>query len=487
MAKILIIDSGQALGKQTARVLSREGHEVQFHRYLTEALLRPEIASAQIIFVESDQIAADPSNSLSWLLEQETQPDVVVLVNDPNEKFHQKMIEAGALDVLSRNANPEKIKETLHHVLNYRASSRKDRENFLEDAVRICPGLVTSNNRFMECIKLAGQAARSDVNVLITGETGSGKELIAQVIHELSDRSKGNLVLVDCAALPDNLIESTLFGHVRGAFTGAERTQEGLISQAHGGTLFLDEVGELPLLIQKSFLRVLDEQTYRPVGSQNLKRSDFRVIAATNRDLKGMVSKSLFREDLLHRLMVISILVPPLRDRREDIPLLAEHHVQAICRRHGIARVQLSPEFIIALGGYPWPGNVRELINALERSIVAAGGGGVLYPFHLPSHIRSRQGEMVQDAGPLTETRPAVGTARPPRQADRSERKIPEPFSFPPLQEEREAAIRQIERDYLERLMEHTRGNISQAVRISGLSRSRLYGLMKQYGVRRFK
>jgi len=487
MAKILIIDSNQALGKRAARVLSSEGHECRVHRYLTEALLRPEIASAEVVFVESEQIAPDLGNSLSWILEQEAHPTVAVLAGDTGDDFHQMAIEAGAWDVFPRPANPAKLVQILSQALELRAFSIETGKDFVEEVTKICPELVTTSNRFLECLKLAGQAAKSYVNVLITGETGSGKELFAKAIHEMSSRSSGNLVLVDCASLPDNLIESTLFGHMRGSFTGADRTQEGLISQADKGTLFLDEVGELPPMIQKSFLRVLDEQSYRPIGGKTMKKSDFRVIAATNRDLHDMVKKSLFREDLLHRLMVISIKIPPLRDRREDIPLLTQYHIKAICRRYGIPEIQISPEFMDLLSLYHWPGNVRELIHSLERSVVAATGSSILYPAHLPIHVRSWRGGSPRTTDSMTRTH--LQTEKPesvPDQAETGEK--PEaPSFFPSLKEERDRVINRMEKDYLERLMEHTGGKISQAVRISGLSRSRLYGLMKQHGVRRAK
>lgn len=487
MAKVLIIDADQTFGKHAARMFSREGHESQVHRYLSEALLRPEIASAQVVFVESDQIAADLANGLSWILEQEAHPTVVVLAENLDEAFHQKAVEAGAWDVFPRPANPANLVQVLSQALDFRALSRETGKDIVEEVTRICPGLMTTSNRFTECLKLAGQAAKSDVSVLITGETGSGKELFAKVIHEMSRRSSGNLVLVDCASLPDNLIESTLFGHMRGSFTGAERTQEGLISQADKGTLFLDEVGELPPMIQKSFLRVLDEQSYRPIGGKTMKKSDFRVIAATNRDLNDMVEKNLFREDLLHRLMVIKINVPPLRDRREDIPLLAQYHKKAICRRQGIPEIRISPEFMDLISLYHWPGNVRELIHSLERSIVAATGSNILYPAHLPIHIRSRKSGPPFAAGQMTRTQPRI--EKPGSFPDLPENsQTPSATSFfPSLKEERERVINRMERDYLERLIEHTGGNIARAVRISGLSRSRLYGLMKKYDVRRLK
>jgi len=206
--------------------------------------------------------------------------------------------------------------------------------------------------------------------VLITGETGTGKELFAKAIHDNSQRAGKSFVVVDCAAMPENLVESMLFGHEKGAFTGADRSTEGLIKQADKGTLFLDEIGELPPLIQKSFLRVLQERRFRPIGSNREVRSDFRLIAATNRKLDKMVANGQFRTDLMFRLQALTIELPPLRERKEDIPLLAAHFNELICGEYGSSARIITADALKELQKIQWTGNIREFRNVLERLII---------------------------------------------------------------------------------------------------------------------
>jgi two-component system NtrC family response regulator len=317
------------------------------------------------------------------------------------------------------------------------------------------------------------QAAESDANVFITGETGTGKELFARAVYDNSLRSKENFVVVDCTSLPETLVESLLFGHERGSFTGADRSQNGLVRQAHKGTLFLDEVGELPMSLQKSFLRVLQEHRFRPVGSSKEVESEFRLIAATNRDLDAMVESGEFRSDLLFRLRTFIIELPPLRERREDIRELARYHIDKFCTQYSLDSKGFSPEFLQTLMSYPWPGNVREFVNMLERSLTTARFDQTLYPKHLPSHIRVqvRRAEMEASSSASTEE----------NQSDSN--KIV--GDLPKLQEFRDKIYAQAEKEYLLELMDLTGKNISEACRISGLSQSRLYALLKKNAISR--
>jgi two-component system NtrC family response regulator len=320
------------------------------------------------------------------------------------------------------------------------------------------------------CFDILAQAANSDASVLIAGETGTGKELFARAIHENSPRANRNFVVVDCTALPKTLVESTLFGYERGAFTGADRDQEGLVRQAHGGTLFLDEVGELPLVIQKAFLRVLQEHRFRPVGSKKEIESDFRLVAATNRVMDEMVESRRFRRDLLFRLQTFTIDLPPLRERKEDIRELVMYHMAKLSERYGIGTKGFAPEFLDSLIAYEWPGNVRELVNAVERALTMARQEPTLFAKHLPTHIR------------VSLARAAV-TKEAPSQVSS---KAASPPPLPPLKGFREAALQEAERQYLEDLMGIAGSNIKDACRISGLSRPRLYALMKKYRISRY-
>jgi two-component system NtrC family response regulator len=318
--------------------------------------------------------------------------------------------------------------------------------------------------------------------VLITGETGTGKELMARAIHGNSPRSRGNLVVVDCAALPETLIGSVLFGHEKGAFTGAEKAREGLIQQADGGTLFLDEIGELSPCMQKNFLRVLEERCYRPLGARQERKSDFRLIAATNRDLDRMVAGGQFREDLLFRLRAITITLPPLRERGEDLKDLIFFYLARICEKHGVGAKGVSPEFIEALRNYSWPGNVRELVNTLDSAIAAAFYEPTLFPKHLPVHFRVLQAR----AAVRPEPKPAIPeTGAFP--VSETTPKEPSPAAEPPAsyRDFRESTLAEAEKDYLRKLLHFTRGNMQEACRISGLSRSRLYVLIKKCQISR--
>jgi two-component system NtrC family response regulator len=272
---------------------------------------------------------------------------------------------------------------------------------------------------------------------------------------------------VDCAALPENLVESILFGHEKGAFTGADRAREGLIKHADGGTLFLDEVGELPLTVQKSFLRVLQERRFRHLGGKAELESNFRIIAATNQDLDAMVEDGRFRQDLLFRLRAFHIELPSLRERPEDLRELAHSYLEKLCREYRLPLKDFSPEFLDILSRYHWPGNVRELFNALERALVAGRQEAVIFPKHLPTGIR------VQITKAAFDNTPFSGGGSKVRAGSAS--------AFPKLRDRREEAIREVEEQYVQDLTALIGGDIQKGCQLSGLSRSRLYYLMKKY------
>ena len=327
-------------------------------------------------------------------------------------------------------------------------------------------GIIGKDPKIEACLELVGQCAGTDTPVLITGETGTGKELFARAVHANSHRSNGSFVVLDCTALPENLVASMLFGHRKGAFTGADQTRGGLILEADKGTLFMDEVGELPLTTQKSFLRVLQEHRFRSVGGQQETVSDFRLVAATNRDLEKMVQDGLFRKDLMYRLRSAIIHLPSLKERKADVELLVLHYISRFCKRYAMGVKGVSPGFIENLQSYAWPGNVRELVNAIDFAIANAQKHDVLFPMHLPSNIRIRIKQQTIKKkkhvnAPETNTKP-TGTPLP---------------GF-------KAALESAGRRYFETLMIHTRGDIEAACRISGLSRSGLYVRLKKHHIK---
>ncbi len=290
----------------------------------------------------------------------------------------------GAYDYLTKPFDLDEVLLTLKRALRQRAlafevkalRARTDDEasDSSDSQADTEPELVGQSAAMREVFKAIGRAAATDAAVLIVGESGTGKELVAAALHRHSDRAAGPFVRVNCGALPEGLIESELFGHERGAFTGADRQKPGRFERAAGGTIFLDEVGELPQPAQAKILRVLQQREFERVGGTETLHTDARVISATHRDLAKEVAAGRFREDLYYRLNVARIVIPPLRDRPEDIPPLAEHILRRVERRHGWGELSLSPEALLAIQERPWPGNVRQLENTLARAVIAREG-----------------------------------------------------------------------------------------------------------------
>jgi two-component system NtrC family response regulator len=386
---------------------------------------------------------------------------VITGLGDPDEA--ELAIQTGAWDYLEKPASFETLKLPIIRALEYRA----ERKSGKPSVVLKRKDIIGNSQKITSCLELLVQAAGSKVNVLITGETGTGKELFAKAVHYNSSRAKKNFVVVDCTALPETLVESVLFGHERGAFTGADQSQEGLIKQADGGTLFLDEIGELPFLVQKRFLRVIQEHRFRPVGGRQEMESDFRLVAATNRNLESMIQQGRFREDLLFRLRTLIIELPPLRELLEDIKELTVFYIKALCERFGIEPKGASPEFWNVVTEYKWPGNVRELIQALEKALLSAKDEPILFPKHLPTYIRIQVARNSFHLRPAVQGRPEIRSSVP---------QVP-----PKLKEIRKAAVSEAEQQYLKDLISFVGGDNNKACRISGLSRSRFYTLLRKH------
>ncbi len=392
---------------------------------------------------------------------------MIIITAEGNPDGAELAIRNGAWDYLQKPFSLKETKLLLLRALRYRDARKAQERAFSINR----EGIIGGSAGIKRCLNLVGQAARSDTNVLITGETGTGKELFAFAIHNNSPRHKMNFVVVDCTALPETLVESMLFGHEKGAFTGADKPHEGLIAQADGGTLFLDEVGELPLTLQKSFLRVLQERRFRPVGGKREIESDFRLIAATNRHLDEMAHGGKFRQDLLYRIKSLVIGLPPLRERKSDIMELAMRFMIGFCDHHKMATKGFSPEFIESLTRYRWPGNVRELENTMKSILTTTRNDPILFPEHLPMNIRV---EVIRDSVRME------GHASGKPKADECPSGILGDFK-----RFREKALVEMEREYLRNLMSSTGWNIKEACRISGLSQSRLYALLKKHEVSR--
>jgi len=463
MATVLIIDDDKLICDWIANVVTRLGHSPFYAQTLEEGLRKAQSEPFDIIFVDARLPDGSGLEIIPEVKAARSSPEVIVItgLGDPDEA--ELAIRTGAWDYLEKPASFETLKLHIIRVLEYRAERRSGKPPIVLKR----NGIIGDSQKIASCLELLGQAAGSNVNVLITGETGTGKELFAKAIHYNSFRNKRNFVVVDCTALPETLVESVLFGHERGAFTGAERSQEGLIKQADGGTLFLDEIGELPFLIQKRFLRVIQEHRFRPVGGHQEIESDFRLVAATNRNLESMVQQGRFREDLFFRLRTLIIELPPLRDLLEDIKELTAFYMNVLCERFGIESKGASPEFWDVVTEYKWPGNVRELIQALEKALLSAKDEPILFPKHLPTYIRI---QVVRNSF----QKRLAGQGKPETGSSVSE----EP---PKLKEIRKAAVSEAEQQYLKDLISFVGGDNNKACRISGLSRSRFYTLLKKY------
>jgi DNA-binding NtrC family response regulator len=362
----------------------------------------------------------------------------------------------GAYDYLQKPFDPDEAS-----LVVARAAERRRSKG--QDAVVPAGGtgaqsfhnLLGRSARMLEVYTLLEQASRLDITVLLTGETGTGKELAARAVHYHSQRKERRFVPVNCGALPAELVESELFGHARGSFTGATGMKRGLFEEADGGTIFLDEIGELPLAVQVKLNRILQERELRRVGDTSPIQVNVRVIAATHRDLKAEVQAGRFREDLYYRLHVFPVVLPPLRERREDIPLLATHFLEKHARVLGRPLTAFEPEANRALSAFAWPGNVRELENAVERA-VAVAQGPVVRLQDLPAELAGAQGGAI----------PGEQLARMP------------------YREAVELARDRVTRDYLAALLRELDGNVTQAAERAGMARESLHRLLKRYGVR---
>jgi two-component system NtrC family response regulator len=457
MANVLIIDDDRDMSDMLSEVVATMGHTATAAFSLAEGLKVAAIQPFTVILLDVRLPDGDGAEKLPTFRSMPYLPEVIIITGFDSREGAELALNSGAWDYISKNTSIAEIRLTVSRAIQYKEQQAKDIT--IPQDLKL-EGLLWKSDRMAVCIGHLSQAVKSDASVLITGETGTGKELFARAIHNNSNRASRSFVTVDCAALPPTLAESLLFGHEKGAFTGADKTVEGMVKQADGGTLFLDEIGDLPLVIQKSFLRVLQEQRFRPIGAKSEVTSNFRVVAATNRNLDEMVSSGEFRQDLLHRISSIVIAVPPLRKRTEDVIELILHYTKKLCNRYGMSPKSFSPEFLETMAAYAWPGNVRELINSLEWSIAAVGQEITLYPKHLPTNIRLN----------------SVYT-------DKVKTNLPDAAALPSLKNARESAIREIELQYLQKLMGIAKGDFKEACRISGVSSPQLYALIRKHHI----
>ena len=388
IAKILVVDDDRDTRDLLSEVLESEGHQVIVASGAQEALAAGKTAHFDAIL--SDIRLGPELNGLDVLRAfKSIQPDseVILITAFGSMETAIEAVKAGAFDYLSKPFKIDDVVNRVQRALENRDLVRETR-NLVPPAEAPAPlsSLVGRSPAMLEVYKKIGMVADSRATVLITGESGTGKELVARAIHANGPRAQQRFMAVNCGAFTESLLESELFGHVRGSFTGASVNKVGIFEDANGGTVFLDEVSEMSPALQVKLLRTLEAQEVRPVGSNQSIRIDVRMIAASNRNLAELVAEGKFREDLFYRLRVIEIDLPPLREREEDIPLLVKHFLQKLGAEAG-RTLTISPEALSALVAYPWPGNVRELLNTLE-SIAALNRSGVVTVQDLPAKLR---------------------------------------------------------------------------------------------------
>jgi two-component system, NtrC family, response regulator len=468
LGNVLIIDDDQTIRDALARVVSRLGHDALEASTLAEGLARAAREDVDVVFLDVRMPDGNGLDAIGDIRRTPSSPEVIVITGWGDPDGAERAMRQGAWDYIEKPPSVKTMTTPLLRAMEHRRRGRISEE---ATAPFRFAGITGGNPKRAQCLERAARAAASEVNVIITGATGAGKELFARAIHDNSPRRDGPFVVVDCAALPGSIVESVLFGSEKGAFTGADRRREGLLPRAHGGTLFLDEVGELPIGVQKAFLRVLQERSVRPVGGLAERPCHFRLVAATNRDLEAMAAKGLFREDLLFRLQGVGIELPPLAGHPEDILDFAVHFAGEAAERLGLVPKPMSEDFSRALLAYPWPGNVRELKNTVEGALALAAADDLFLPVHLPLHIRvcaarNRVSGRLADRVPVTTEMTVAANAltRTP---------LPE---FREYRDSREA-------EYLRALVDHYAGDVGHMLQVSGLSRSRFYALLKKHGL----
>jgi DNA-binding NtrC family response regulator len=447
-ASLLLVDDDEPFRHAMARELGRLSFTVATAETGAEALRRARELEPDLVLLDLRLPDLDGLDVLKTLRETCPGTDVIMLTGHGSIDSAIDCIKLGAFDYVAKPCPLGEIEVRIHRALE-RQSLRR-RADLLERGLTppdVAGVFVGDSPEFTRLLRVMERVAASSSTVLVTGETGSGKEMVAKWIHARSHRRSRPFVVVECGALQESLLQSELFGHERGAFTGADRMKPGLFEVADRGTIFLDEIGEVSQATQVKLLRVLDTSTFRHVGGTTEIRVDVRVIAATNRNLEGMVRQGLMREDLYYRLSTIALRVPPLRERRGDVALLAEHFLGILNDRFG-HRKRFSRATLDLLARHSWPGNVRELLHAVEAAMVVCDGPELL-PEHLPATLRS--------AG--------AAASRSDREGDAM------------------ATLEQLERTHIERVLQAADGHRGHAARILGISERNLYRKLRDYGL----
>jgi two-component system nitrogen regulation response regulator NtrX len=449
MKTVLVVDDEKSVRDSLRMILEYERYEVLFAENGEQALKTVQGSTVDVVLLDVKMAGMDGIEVLQRVREKRPELPVIMISGHGTIETAVEATKLGAFDFLPKPLDRDKLLVTIRNALHQARLAHEKQK--LEETVEGKRQILGESAKIKEVLEIIDRVAPTDARVLITGENGTGKELVARAIHRKSKRADKPFVEVNCAAIPAELIESELFGHEKGSFTGATGQRIGKFEQADGGTLFLDEIGDMSLAAQAKVLRALEEGKIERVGGNKLIPVDVRVIAATNKNLEAEIKKGNFRDDLYHRLNVIPIHVAPLRERREDIPVLVKAFIEDVCMRNGLAKKTISEEVVRELTKRDWPGNVRELRNAVERLVILSPG----------SQIDLRVLE-------------SFGTGR----STESEDIINMSGTFQEFKERAEAA-------FIKKQLERHRWNISKTAEALDIQRSHLYTKMKRYGLMR--
>ncbi|WP_020406810.1 sigma 54-interacting transcriptional regulator [Hahella ganghwensis] len=436
-ADILVVDDDSGLLQLMSMRLKALGYQSRQVGSGEEALVEIRRRPPAVVISDLRMEEMDGLGLLDQIQKQHPGLPVIMLTAHGSIKDAVVATQKGAFAFLTKPVDREELRATLEKA----AASQKGAET----SVNGLPGFITRSSKMFQILEQARLVAQSDVNVMIQGESGTGKEVLANAIHESSARRSHPFIAINCGAIPEELLESELFGHVKGAFTGASRDHKGLFLAAEGGTLFLDEIGDMPLHLQVKLLRVLQERQIKPVGSTEYVNVNIRIISATHKNLLEMIEENNFREDLYYRLNVVNFELPPLRERREDLPVLLNHFLDQLGERYSQTAKRVAPEALEYLLAYQWPGNVRELMNFSEKCHALSA-----------SQIISR--ELVSQT-------------------------LPQKQKVQDTQVSLSEAKRRFEKDYVERLLNQAGGSIPEAARLADRNRSDFFKIVKKHGI----
>ncbi|HEY7545085.1 MAG TPA: sigma-54 dependent transcriptional regulator [Blastocatellia bacterium] len=443
-SRILVADDENEILISCRKILERAGYEVTAAKDGAEALNTLKSTRYDLFFVDLKMPGRTGMEIIS--LARALDPSMMIIMFTAYATLDTAVeaIKRGAFDYLAKPFTADQLLLAAERALNHRSLQQENLSLREQLAANLgFDKIIGTSESMQKVFNTLQKVMRSDANILILGETGTGKELIARTVHAHSFRQDKPFVAVDCAALPEHLLESELFGHEKGAFTGASQTTRGLLELAHTGTLFLDEIGELPLTLQTKLLRTLQERELRRLGSEKMISVDIRVLAATSRDLRAEIASKNFREELYYRLNVITVLLPALRNRREDISLLANHFLRAFNEQYHRSAFSFAPEVMELFLTYNWPGNVRELQNVIQHAVLL-GEGASIEVSDLPDYLKG----------------------------DR--------LSFPAMREKQSESV---EKPFLVELLRRHRGNVSEAATEANMTRKMIYRLAKKFGI----